>query len=164
MMKKGKEILGAMLILVGALLLFNNVFHFAFLNGRHFWPLLVLAIGLIFEWGYFSGENNPGLLVPGGILTVIGLLFFFESITGWTYSGYTWPVYLLAVALGLFQLYWFSGRNQALLIPVAILTSVAAVSFGAMIFGNLFAWLKWSYIFPLLLILFGLGVFFKGRA
>ena len=34
-----------------------------------------------FEMNYFQTRKNPGQLVPGGILTVIGLLFCFEILT-----------------------------------------------------------------------------------
>jgi hypothetical protein len=35
-----------------------------------------------------------------------------------SYSGVTWPVYLLATAFGLFELWLFGGKEKALLIPV----------------------------------------------
>lgn len=42
-----------------------------------------------------------------------------------SYSGVTWPVYLLATAFGLFELWLFGGKQKALLIPVAVLTLTA---------------------------------------
>ena len=73
----------------------------------------------------FSNKKNPGQLVPGGILTVIGLLFCFEILTRWDYSNYTWPIYLLAVAFGLFQLYLYDHQDKGLLIPITILCLIS---------------------------------------
>ena len=42
--------------------------------------------------------------MPGGILTIIGTLFFFETFTKWNFAEYTWPVYPLAVVWKYFLL------------------------------------------------------------
>ena len=68
--------------------------------------------------------KNAGLLVPGGILLITGILFVFETATNWSYSDGTY-VYLLATAFGLFELWLFGGKEKALLIPVAVLTLTA---------------------------------------
>ncbi|MCK9912276.1 hypothetical protein MXD81_24195, partial [Microbacteriaceae bacterium K1510] len=44
--------------------------------------------------------------------------------------GSIWPGFILAVALGLWELYWFGGRNRWLLIPINILI-VLSLLFGA---------------------------------
>ena len=49
---------------------------------------------------------------PGGILTVIGLLFVFEILTEWHYSSYTWPV--TYCAFGLLQLYLYIIKTRTL--------------------------------------------------
>lgn len=160
-MNKRNQFLGIVLVLAGIFLLMNNLFNFNFFDAERLWPLFVLGLGLIFEAAYFVSRKNPGLLVPGGILTTVGLLFLFEAFTNWHYSAYTWPVYPLAVAVGLMQLYLFSGRPKGLLIPVFILGGVSATSLGIMLFGNFFAWLNMSYAFPLIVIIIGLGIYFK---
>ncbi|MDQ2086475.1 hypothetical protein RBH29_08540 [Herbivorax sp. ANBcel31] len=128
-MKKNNPILGIALVLIGALLLAAYYFDTDIFSMSNLWPLIVLGLGITFEVSYFIKRKDPGILVPGGILTTLGLLFLFETFTNWEFSARTWPVYLLAVAIGLFQLYLFGGREKGLLIPVAILSAVAMTAY-----------------------------------
>ncbi len=59
----------------------------------------------------YAAEKRSGLLIPGGILLVTGGLLWFETLTDWTYATMTSPVYLFAVAFGLFEA-WLFGRRQ----------------------------------------------------
>lgn len=120
-MKTIRYLVGLLLILIGGFSLITYIFHLNNELIHHLWFLCVLIPGLYFEMNYFQTRKNPGQLVPGGILTVIGLLFCFEILTRWDYSNYTWPIYLLAVAFGLFQLYLYDHQDKGLLIPITIL-------------------------------------------
>lgn len=153
--------LGVVLILVGVLLLFNQVFNLHILGIGNLWPLFILVPGLIFEFGYFSTNRNPGLLVPGGILTTIGTLFLFLNYTTWGLMKYAWPVFPLAVAIGLFQLYVFGFREKGLLIPVFILSAISIISFVSILFNEILWWIDSSFIFPAILILVGAAILFK---
>jgi len=147
---------GFFLIITGILLFISKMFHIQLFSMGRLWPVLFILIpGLCFEFAYFSTRRAPGLLVPGGILTVIGLLHFFETITHWYFSGYTWPIYLFAVAVGLFQLYIFGGRRRGLLIPIGILTLVSITSLTSMIFGSIFRFINTSLVIPAVLVLIG---------
>lgn len=150
--------LGTALIVLGGLLFSNQFFDFNFFSMEYFWPVFVLIPGLIFEASFFMSGRNPGLLVPGGILTTIGMLFFFETFTNWRFAEYTWPVYILSVAIGLAQLYLFGVRQKGLLIPVFILTLIAVVSFAMTVFGGILSWLNYSTVVPVVLILIGLYI------
>lgn len=156
-MGKKNYLWGVFLIAVGILLLLDRIYNFDILAADNLWPIFVLIPGLVFEISYFSSGRNPGLLVPGGILTTIGLLFFFESFTNWSFAEYTWPVYPLSVAIGLFQLYLFSGRPSGLLIPVFILTAVSIVSFVSMVM----AVFDFTLIFAALAIILGIYILYK---
>lgn len=160
-MPKSNVFLGLLLVFLGIFLFTNNLFHWNLFRMENFWPIFILIPGLLFEWSYFNTTKNPGLLVPGGILTSIGLLFFFEILTGWQFSAYTWPVYPLSVALGLFQLYLFSGRPKALLIPVFILSTVSIVSFSILFLQALHTWINFGLLAPIALILVGLFIIFR---
>lgn len=163
-MNKRNSFWGIILIFIGTSAILRQVFNIRIFSMETFWPVFVLAPGLIFEFSYFTSRRNPGLLVPGGVLTVIGSLFFFETLTSWKFAGYTWPVYVLAPAFGLFQLYIFSERkkgNHGLLIPVFILTTVGAFSLITSIFGNIFYWINSSLVLPIALILLGVFILFK---
>ncbi|KAA0546680.1 hypothetical protein FZW96_15735 [Bacillus sp. BGMRC 2118] len=128
-MSKSNIVFGLTLILLGVLFSlqsFGVIDHF----WSAFWPLFLIIPGVIFHVAFFiSGAKRSlaGLLVPGGILLVIGLLFVFESMTSWQFSHATWPIYLYAVSFGLFELYIFGGRERGLLIPVGILATVGTV-------------------------------------
>lgn len=160
-MVKGNIILGIIFVILGVVLLTNNIFMWHFFSIKNFWPFFILIPGLLFEWGYFSNSRNPGLLVPGGILTTLGFLFFFETFTEWQFSAYTWPVYPLSVAFGLFQLYLFSGRPWGLLIPVFILSAVSLVAFSIIFLNVLRIWIDFRLIVPIVLIIIGLIIIFK---
>ena len=124
-MKTIRYLVGLLLILIGGFSLITYIFHLNNELIHHLWFLCVLIPGLYFEMNYFQTRKNPGQLVPGGILTVIGLLFCFEILSRWDYSNYTWPIYLLAVAFGLFQLYLYDHQDKGLLIPITILCLIS---------------------------------------
>lgn len=162
-MKKNNPILGIVLLVLGGILLYNNIFHTNLFSMRYMWPMFVLGLGLVFEFNYFTTKKAPGLLVPGGILTSLGLLFFFEAFTHWSFSGMTWPFYPLAVAVGLFQLYLFSGRPKGLLIPVGILTAIGGSSFAIMFINRFTSFAAHNLYVPAILIILGLFFIF-GRS
>ncbi|MGN7455153.1 hypothetical protein ACTHPH_10105 [Paenibacillus pasadenensis] len=132
MNRHAKAVLGAVLVLLGAYLMLQQGARIgpAQIFG-HFWPsLFVIPLGIFFHWMYFSMLNRRGvgLLVPGGILLGAGLVSQFAMLLdNW---GSIWPGFILAVALGLWELYWFGGRNRWLLIPINILI-VLSLLFGA---------------------------------
>lgn len=147
---------GFFLIITGILLFISKLFGIQLFHMDRLWPVFVLIPGLCFNLAYFSTRRAPGLLVPGGILTTIGLLFFFETMTNWHFAEYTWPIYPLAVAIGLFQLYIFGDRKRGLLIPIGILTIVSTMSFASMILGSI----NNSLVVPAVLVLIGIFLIF----
>ncbi|EKQ57020.1 MULTISPECIES: hypothetical protein [unclassified Clostridium] len=155
---------GFFFIVIGILLFMSRLLHIQLFGMDRLWPLFILIPGLSFNFAYFATRTNPGVLVPGGILTTLGLLFFFETITNWHFAGYTWPIYPFSVAIGLFQLYYFGGRKRGLLIPICILTIIPAVSFASMLFGNIFRVINTTLVVPAILILVGIALIFgKGH-
>jgi len=172
-MRKTGKTLGIVLVVLGVLFLLKNlgilgpwklisVATLLRLTGR-FWPLLFLILpGLLFHSAYFSGSRrNPGLLVPGGILLVLGLAFQFNMLFGgW---GFTWPLYIFSVAFGLFELYIFGSRDQGLLIPIGILTALSLVFFIAFSLNNLLSFNTKPYAIPVVLIIMGILVLSGGK-
>ena len=158
-MKSNTHMLGLILILIGILALVTQFLNISLFSMANLWPLFILIPGLCFELTYFRLKRDPGILVPGGILTTIGLLFLFETLTNWRFAVYTWPIYPLAVAIGLFQLYWFGGKDKGLLIPVGILAAVATWGW----LGQFFMLLNHSLFVPIILIVLGLMIIFRRR-
>lgn len=152
---------GGILIILGILGLLDGLLNLNLLTMGNFWPAIILGIGLIFEYGYFTDRRNPGLLVPGGIMTVLGILFFFETFTNWSYSEYTWPVYILSVAFGLFQLYMASGRPAGLLIPVSILSGISLIFILIMIYNGFFSQYGFQLFWGILLIAAGILILIR---
>jgi hypothetical protein len=122
----GKTVIGPLLVLAGVLLLVNPGGWFG--SGAFFsrlWPtLFILPAGVLFHWGYFLGNRRMyGLLVPGGILVTVAVVCQIAVLFhAWHIM---WPGFILAPAVGLFELYLFGVRHKALLIPVAILSCLS---------------------------------------
>lgn len=130
-------LLGPLLLLAGLFLLFRGDLHLG--TGSifaYFWPtLFVLPLGIFFHWLYFSvlGGKGVGVLVPGGVLlTVYGVCQIAMLLDNWSMM---WPGFILAPAVGLFELYWFGGRNKWLLIPINILTFLSLLFFAIFSIG-----------------------------
>jgi hypothetical protein len=135
---------GGFFVFVGIVLLIGN---FTDLYMGELWPVLVIAGGLAFVLGYFLNRDNYGLLMPGALLVVNGLLFLTCSLDGWYHMESLWPVFILAPALGFLAMYCGGVRETGLLIPAGILF-VIGLSF-------LFVSLDVGEFWPILLILVG---------
>ncbi|MDF2986734.1 MAG: hypothetical protein K0R50_2244 [Eubacterium sp.] len=165
-MRKNNSIVGLLLISIGVIVLLLRVLFgirlFEF-NTNDFWVFIVLLVGLSFELAFFLTGSKPGLLIPGGIITTIGLLFMFEVATDWNFTEYTWPVYILSVAVGLFQMYIFSRREKGLLIASLIVGGVSAFFMACMLLNKVTSIVKPEFFIPVALIAAGISLFFSGR-
>ncbi len=169
-MSKTSKVLGGILIILGTLFLLRNYgifnpwvhINIGFIKGKY-WPALFLILpGLLFHSSYFSGNRrNPGVLVPGGILLVLGIAFQINMLFGgWSIM---WPVYIFSVAFGLFELYVFGQRDRGLLIPIGILTSLSLVFFMSFSLNKLVSINTRPFAVPVVLILMGILVLFGGK-
>jgi hypothetical protein len=120
------------------------------------WPLFLLIPGIFFELSYFISRKDAGLLVPGGILITYGLLFLVNVNYGWHLMDNLWPIFPLGVAIGLFQLFLFGGREKGLLIPVGILGAISLF----FLINNLF-FIHFGLLAGILLVLIGIWIIFK---
>jgi hypothetical protein len=154
-MKKINYIVGLLLLCIGVLLILSN-FGVIEIVWDNLWPLFLLIPGILFELSYFIYRKDAGLLVPGGILITYGLLFLVNVIYGWSLMEYLWPIFPLGVAIGLFQLYLFGGREKGLLIPVGIL---GAISLFFLINNLLFV--DFGFLAGVLLLVIGIWIIFK---
>ena len=171
MNNKTNKALGTILVIFGILFLFKNlnimkpffdVFNLGYIISK-FWPSLFLLIpAFLFHYGFFSGRRkDPGLLVPGGILLVLGATFQINMLFGaW---DVTWPLNIFAVAFGLFELYYFGNREKGLLIPIFILGGLSFIFFTTFSLNELFGYSTRKVAIPLVLIIIGFLVIFGGR-
>ncbi|WFR64045.1 hypothetical protein P9222_07540 [Paenibacillus amylolyticus] len=128
-----------------------------------FWPtLFVIPLGLFFHWLYFSLiGRGVGLLVPGGLLLTVGIVCQIAMLfNNW---GTMWPGFILAVAVGLFELYWFGGRNKWLLIPINILTVISLLFFAVMSIGTMLSSLSFIQPFVAIMLIMGGAWIMVGR-
>ncbi|MGZ4112479.1 MAG: hypothetical protein ACXVP5_08595 [Tumebacillaceae bacterium] len=134
-----RKAMGFVLVIVGALLALGTTGVLSF-TWEMLWPVFVLLPALGFHIAFFSNPRAElaGLLVPGGVTGVVGVFFLYLNVTGWDQMEYLWPVFILAPAVGLFELYLFGTRNPYLLIPVFILTTVSLVFLGVNLLNSMF--------------------------
>ncbi|MGW8957135.1 hypothetical protein [Paenibacillus sp. NPDC055715] len=97
-----ERMIGLGIIAVGLIILLGKLGLFSFL-GRNFWPLLILIPGIILHAMYMMRKVSPIMLLPAGIFSVYGFLFFLCNTWGWHLMAYLWPVLLLGVAVGLWE-------------------------------------------------------------
>ncbi len=165
--RNGTMIIGLLLILVGVLAVLDNfgifeiyfnIFDIGFLFA-HFWPMIIIVVGLVFHYTFFTGKtSDAGLLVPGGILLTIGITCQISML--FDLWGFMWPGFILAVAVGLFELYLFGTREKGLLIPVFILGGLSLIFF-TMSLGRI--WVLRTYLIPAILIVGGIMIVTKNK-
>jgi hypothetical protein len=114
---------GTLFLIAGAFLILGQTGVIADYD-RLILPAILLGISLAFHLQYFlSSGRNEGILVPAGILLVYGLLFLATAL--WDAPmNMLWPLFILGPAVGLFEMYAFSGGRSGSMIPVFILTVI----------------------------------------
>src|SRR5713226_613134 len=152
---------GVVLVVLG---LFALVVQFTGFDAGESWPLFVVIPGLtLLVVGCIS--LGTGALVPGAILTVIGLILAYQSSTGdWPSWAFASPLVApAAVGPGL-SLQAIRNRDSHLVRPGRVLMFVAAIIFmiGFVIFATIFRISDMDYgwfgkaALPALLIVVGL--------
>jgi hypothetical protein len=128
---------GVVLVVLG---LFALLVQFTGFDAGQSWPLFVVIPGLtLLVVGYVS--LGTGALIPGAILTIIGLILAYQSSTSdWTSWAFAWPLVAPGgVGLGLF-LQGVRNHDSQLLRQGRVLMFVAAIIFmiGFVIFATIF--------------------------
>ncbi len=136
---------GIILVVLGVLFLIAN---FSNVHLDSLWPVFVLGPGIAFIVMFFRERNNYGLLMPGSILTVIGLLFFACTLNGWNEMEHLWPLFIMAPGLGFVMMYLFGKHERGLLIPAVILIGLGLVF--------LLEATESEYLWPIVLIVAGI--------
>ncbi|BFH67580.1 MAG: hypothetical protein E6230_04075 [Paenibacillus dendritiformis] len=162
---------GMLLIAAGSLIILMHMLQ----NGEmrlsdpgyvfgYFWPaIFVIPLGILFHVMYFGMTRGraPGLLIPGGILCMAGVVCQISMLfDAWSWM---WPGFPLAVAFGLFEFYLFSGRNKWLLIPIYILGSMSVIFFLLFGIGTVIGAAGGSSLAAMLLIVAGLYVILRRK-
>lgn len=143
--------LGIFIVVAGVVILLGKLGVFGFL-GRTLWPLVLLLPGIFLHFMFFARRASAAILIPGGILTVYGLLFFICNIGGWGLMAALWPVLILGVAVGLYEYYLYETPRPGGALPIALgLTLLSILIF-------IFSWFQTGALYIIALILIAAGV------
>lgn len=158
-MSKNKYAVGLLFLFAGAVILLGKLGLFAFI-GTNFWPLFVLIPGILLHVLFFGRLLPPLVLVPGAILTINAFIFFFCIAFGWSNMQYLWPLFILGVALGLYEYHLFETSHPKYPLTVAIILALIAGSF----FVIMAFWGWGLYIIAVLLLAIGAWLIAGKRA
>lgn len=124
-----RPVMGFILVLIGAAVILNRI-NLNIVPVHLYWPLWLLIPGIGFQIGFFVRPHvgRAGLLMPGGILTVLGIVFFLERLPSFGHFV-LWPLILLAPATGFLEMYFFGRRAWRHLLAGGLLLLVAAVAY-----------------------------------
>ena len=127
--------LGFILIVTGGLFLADQLINLDIMG--FFWPLLVVLVGLIFFIAMLvTGRRVSGLAVPGAIITILGVLLFFQNTFNlWITWTYAWGLLISATGLGLLIMNLYHKR-LGLRRAAGIIIAIGLVLF--IVFGFLF--------------------------
>lgn len=104
---KGAAFPATVLIVLGLFFFLRNYgyfsLHFYFYDFEDFWPIFLISIGLGFIVLYIFKPEDWGVLIPGGVLLFLGILFFLKSagIFYWRDFVDFWPVILIAIGISI---------------------------------------------------------------
>ena len=160
----GALIGGAFLLGIGILSLLGEVFAGSDFWGN-FWPFIIIGVGAMFYVGMFAGGKSlSGLAIPGTIITMIGLILFYQTLSDhWESWSYAWTMILVSVGLGIYIMGWYgedvsqrdSGKG---LMRVGLIMFVLFGGFFELIFTSGRAFNLRGAFFPAALILLGLYI------
>ena len=93
---RGSLIAGTILLAVGLLFLFNNFDFIEFGPVTHFWPLIIIAIGVT----KFLTAEHPAERRRGGWWMMIGLWFLISTLHLYGFSFHnSWPILLIILGI-----------------------------------------------------------------
>ena len=163
----GSLVGGILLVIFGLLALISEFFRgFDFWNA--FWPFIIIGLGAMFFVGMFAGGKSvSGLAIPASIITTVGLMLFYQNLTGhWESWSYGWTVILMAVGLGIFIMGTYGGNGEQRKSGLGVMR-VGLILF--ILFGGFFEFIFSAgerfglrqVVFPVGLILLGLYLIVK---
>ncbi|NGZ73858.1 hypothetical protein [Saccharibacillus alkalitolerans] len=150
MPNNNQKAVGIFIIIAGLIILLGQWGVFTFL-GRVFWPLLLLIPGVALHLAYASRTLPAWALMPGGTLTIYGIVFSLCNTWGFGLIDVLWPAFFLGPGVGLYEYVLLSHERSKTLHYLALgLIGLSLVLFIFSLLGPFFL-----YTFAVLLILTG---------
>ncbi|MCC7352492.1 MAG: hypothetical protein IT330_01950 [Anaerolineae bacterium] len=140
--------LGGILVLLGIVFLVGQVFSISL--GDYLWPFFIIVPGvLLFIFALsLAGGAGEGFAILGSIVTMVGLILFYQNTTGhWESWAYAWAL-IAPTSIGLGQIAYGTLKGRGEMVKNG--TRVAAVGLGIFLVGGFF--------FELILGIGGLGL------
>ncbi len=167
--RRGTVLLGLALVILGGLALLGRFLDIDMLGLG--WPIFVIAPGIVlFAVGVaIGGKAGLGLAIPGGIITMVGVVLSFQSATGlWGTWAYAWALVApggVGLAMVLYGLVTGQGDVARGGLPVLLTGIGLFIGFGLFFEGVLNLSGLGGFAEPLLavaLVALGIGVILFG--
>lgn len=150
------------LILLGVVFL---VFNFVDLKIAQTWPMIFLILAAFFFipaliWPD-ARRGLAGLYIPGSILLVLGIIFFYNTLTNdWVSWAYAWTLIPGSVGLGLMLGSWIGKWSDGGAKVGAWMLGISLLVFA--LFGAIFGTIVLRIAGPVMLLLG--GIYFMARS
>lgn len=113
---KGNAFWGTTLGSLGLFFFLRNYGFIDYFWYDDIWPIFLIAPGLGFITVFFFKPDDWGVLIPGGILTFIGINFFLDSLgVSWRIQQQVrdfWPLILVIIGIGLISNSIWKHKNE----------------------------------------------------
>lgn len=110
--RPGNVMLGGVLLLLGVIFLIGELFNIRI--GHFVWPFFIIGPGvfLFLLSLVFDDETGKGVSAVSGLVTMVGLVLFYQNVTGhWASWSYAWALVApTSIGLGMFMYGLFKGK------------------------------------------------------
>lgn len=152
---------GTLLIAFGLLSLAMRLLRYV--DWGLLWPFIIIGFGALFFLAMLAGGKQfAALVIPGTLISGIGLVLLFQNLTGhWELMSYFWTLIILFIGVGIYTMGLSVGDENQKQAGVRVMKA-GFVLF--LLFGTFFEMIFSSFnqiFFPVLLIALGAYIVLK---
>ncbi|NLC65424.1 MAG: hypothetical protein GX752_00620 [Clostridium sp.] len=165
MKRKTSQSIGLILIIIGALALYNGIFLDNLLSFRNLWPLFIFLPGLYLEIDYYANRKyrDPGVLIPAAFLTFLGIYFFIKEFF-YLNIDIGMPVFIFIIGIAMFQFYTAKPEDSGVLTVSIGLMLLGAIIGVTRVIPSIPYWLNPNTVKALVVIFLGIYLISKGTS